>query len=300
MNQKIIPSLWFVDGCEDALNFYTSIFPNSQITHIQRYPDKVDFPPWKGLEGKIITATFELNGQKFIALDGGPMFKLNPSISLAVNFKTAEEVETLYNKLIEGGKPLMPLDKYPWSEKYGWLEDRWGLSWQISVGQNTDSIVPAYMFVGEHFGQAEEAINFYTSIFKDSSIDLIARYEPGEQDQEGKVKYAGFKLEGQKFSAMESSHDHKFAPNGAVSMMVECQTQDEIDYYWDKLTAGGNEAAQQCGWLQDKYGFSWQIVPKRLGELLSNPDKTKADKAMQAMLKMKKLVIADLEESANS
>lgn len=297
---KLSPCLWFEDNAEEAINFYISLFPNSKINHIQRYPDKVDFEPWKGLEGKIITAIFELNGQSFLGLDGGPYFKFNPTISLAVNFKTAAEVEALHNKLIEGGKAMMELNTYPWSEKYAWIEDRFGLSWQISVGQNTGKIVPSYMFVGKHFGQAEQAINFYTSVFKNSSIDFIARYEAGEQDEEGKVKYASFTLEGQKFGAMESSAMHQFEPNGAISIQIECDNQAEVDYYWNKLTEGGAPEAQQCGWLQDQYGYSWQVVPKRLGELLSDPDKTKADKAMKAMLEMKKLDIAKLEAAANS
>lgn len=297
---KLSPCLWFGNTAEEAINFYLSLFPNSKMHSVKRYPDEVNFEPWKGLEGKIITAIFDLNGQSFLALDGGPFFKFNPSISLTVNFATAEEVEGLYNKLIEGGKTLMPLDKYPWSEKYAWLEDRFGLSWQISVGQNTGKIVPSYMFVGKYFGKAEEAINFYTSIFKNSSIDLIARYEAGEQDQEGKVKYAGFTLEGQKFSAMESSAMHQFEPNGAISIQIECAGQEEVDHYWSKLSEGGAPEAQQCGWLQDKYGFSWQVVPKLLGELLGDPDKAKADRVMQAMLKMKKIVIADLQAAADS
>jgi predicted 3-demethylubiquinone-9 3-methyltransferase (glyoxalase superfamily) len=160
--QKIVPSLWFDKNCEEALNFYTSLFKNSKIVSIKRYPDGQLPDFMKGMEGKIITAIFELEGQRFMALDGGPLFK----------------------------------------------------------------------------------------------------------------------------------------PNEAVSLYVECKDQEEVDYFWNAfINNGGDES--QCGWLKDKYGFSWQIIPTALGEYLSDPDKDKSNRAMQAMLKMKKIVIADLEKAYN-
>lgn len=297
--QKIIPSLWFDKDCEAAINFYVSIFPNSKIVSIQRYPDHpVEGLPMEGLDGKVLTAIFELEGQRFMALDGGSVFKFNPTVSFFVNRNTPEEVDALWNKLADGGSVLMPLEKYPFSEKYGWLQDKYGLSWQIGVGPQKQAITPSFMFVGDKFGKAEEAVNFYVSVFKNASVKMIARYEPGEHDEEGKVKYSEFLLEGQEFTAMESSKGHSFEAGGAVSFYVECGNQAEVDYYWSKLTEGGDPKAQQCGWLQDKYGFSWQIVPKVLGELLSDPDKEKADRAMKAMLQMKKLDVAALEKAA--
>ena len=169
MDQSIIPSLWFEDRCEEAVNFYVSVFANaprkrgeSRIVHIQRYPEGIPNPPWgPNMSGKVITAVFELNGQRFMALDGGPHFK----------------------------------------------------------------------------------------------------------------------------------------PTGAVSLLVNCDTQEEVDYFWDTLTRGGDVRAQQCGWLADKYGFSWQIHPKPMEKLLSSPDREKANRAMQAMLTMKKLDIAALEHA---
>ncbi len=169
MDQKIVPSLWFEDRCEEAVNFYVSVFGNapgktgeSRIVHIQRYPEGIENAPWpETMRGKVITAVFDLNGQRFMALDGGPFFK----------------------------------------------------------------------------------------------------------------------------------------PTGAISLLVNCDTQEEIDYYWDRLSEGGDERAQQCGWLADKCGFSWQVHPRPLEKLLTNPDREKANRAMQAMLKMKKLDIAALEKA---
>ncbi len=150
--------------------------------------------------------------------------------------------------------------------------------------------------------QAEEAMNFYTSIFEDGKILSIKRYPEGPLEGpwkglEGKVLTGVFELAGQKYMALDGGPF--FKPSGAVSFYIECEDQKEVDHYWEGLTADGDPNAQQCGWLQDKFGFSWQVVPKRLTELLSDPDKAKADRTMQAMMKMKKIDIAELEKAAN-
>lgn len=295
--QKITPFLWFNTQAEEAINYYTSIFNNSKVASIKRYPDGPLEGLMKGMEGRVLTGVFELEGQRFMALDGGPFFTFTPAASLTVACESAARVDELYAKLVEGGTVLMPLQKYPFSERYAWLNDRYGVSWQLNAVKNEQVIIPSLMFVGEQFGKAEEAINFYTSIFKNSSITTIARYEKGEGDVEGKIKYALYKLAGQEFISMESSLEHKFSSSGAISLYVECETQEEVDYFWEKLTAGGNPQAQQCGWLQDRYGFSWQIIPTALPRLLSDPDKAKADRVMQAMLKMKKIDVQTLERA---
>jgi predicted 3-demethylubiquinone-9 3-methyltransferase (glyoxalase superfamily) len=167
MSQRIVPSLWFEDRCEEAVNFYVSVFANapgrrgaSRILHIERYPEGIQNAPWPpAMKGKVITAVFELDDQRFMALDGGPTFK----------------------------------------------------------------------------------------------------------------------------------------PTGAVSLLVDCETQEDIDYFWSKLTEGGDPRAQRCGWLADKYGFSWQVHAKPLERMLMSPDRTKANRAMEAMLQMKKLDIPRLE-----
>lgn len=160
--QRVTPFLWFNTECEEALNFYTSIFPDARIVSIKRYPDGPLEGPMKGMEGKVLTAVFELFGQTFMALDGGPFFK----------------------------------------------------------------------------------------------------------------------------------------PSGAVSFYIECEDQEEVDRYWDRLTEGGDPKAQQCGWLQDKFGFSWQIIPKILPQLLNDPDTHKADRVMQAMMQMKKIDVEGLMRAA--
>lgn len=147
----------------------------------------------------------------------------------------------------------------------------------------------------------EEAMNFYISIFKDSKIISIKRYPDGPLEEpmkgmEGKVLTAVFELLGQRFMALDGGP--YFKPTGAVSFYVECVDQAEVDEYWNKLTEGGDEKSQQCGWLLDKFGFSWQIIPEALPRLLNDPDPEKAGRVMQAMLQMKKIIVADLEKAA--
>ena len=147
--------------------------------------------------------------------------------------------------------------------------------------------------------QAEEAARYYTGIFKNSKIVTLTRY--GETGQEIHGKPAGsvltveFELNGQPFTALNGGPHFKF--NEAVSFQIMCGTQEEVDHYWNRLGAGGDLNAQQCGWLKDKYGLSWQVVPTGMVEMLNDPDREKADRAMDAMLKMKKLDIAELERA---
>ncbi|HEY2379986.1 MAG TPA: VOC family protein [Terriglobia bacterium] len=141
--------------------------------------------------------------------------------------------------------------------------------------------------------QAEEAANFYTSIFKNSKISMLTRYGDAGPGPKGSVQTIAFELEGQKFTALNGGPHFKFTE--AVSFVVHCESQEEVDYFWKRLTDGGQEV--QCGWLQDKYGLSWQVVPSVLFRLLENPDSAKVQRVMQAMFKMKKLDIAGLENA---
>ncbi len=145
--------------------------------------------------------------------------------------------------------------------------------------------------------QGEEAAKFYTSIFKNSKIGAITRYgEAGKefhQKQPGSVMTVEFELDGQKFLALNGGPLFKFTE--AISLMIACETQEEVDYYWEKLSAGGNLNSQQCGWLKDKFGVSWQVVPDCLAEMMADPDTTKSQRMMGALMQMKKLDIAKLK-----
>jgi predicted 3-demethylubiquinone-9 3-methyltransferase (glyoxalase superfamily) len=302
--QKITPFLWYDSNAEEAVNFYTTVFKNSKVGTLTRYDDAGAAATGRP-KGSVMTVSFNLDGHEFTAINAGPAFKLNPSVSFFVNCKTEKEVEDLWNKLSAGGKVLMALDKYPFSEKYGWVEDKFGVSWQviISAGEIEQKIIPSLMFT-KNSGKAEEAINFYTSVFSqrdgspnNSRPGSFFRYENGQApDKDSKIAYADFTLEGQKFAAMDGGHMHDFSFNEAVSFVVDCKDQAEVDYFWNKFTADGGEESM-CGWLKDKYGVSWQITPKILIDMINDKDPVKAKQAMMAMLQMKKIVISDLEKA---
>jgi predicted 3-demethylubiquinone-9 3-methyltransferase (glyoxalase superfamily) len=283
--QKITPHLWFDKEAEEAARFYTSAFKGSKIkttTSLHNTPS-----------GTVDIVTIELSGQEFTLISAGPLFKFNPSVSFLVACETKNEVDLLWEKLSEGGTPLMELGEYPFSERYGWVQDRYGLSWQVMFTGGhklMQKITPTLMFVGKQYGKAEEAINFYGAVFRDAKVGDILRYGRGEEpDKEGTIKHAAFTLDGQEFAAMDSAYAHDFAFNEAISFIVHCMAQEEIDYYWGKLSADPN--AEQCGWLKDKYGLSWQIVPAVMDEMLQDKDGERLARVTEAFLKMKKFDI---------
>lgn len=292
MDKKISTHLWYDKEAKEAAEFYASVFPDSKIKSVNTLSNTPS--------GNVEIVSAEICGQPFTLLSAGPLFKFNPSISFFVACDTKEEIDAIWEKLILGGKALMDLGEYPFSPRYGWVADKYGLSWQIMFmnGQKaTQKLIPALTFVGKIYGKLEEAINFYTSVFHNSKINYTMRYEKGEEpDNEGNIKHAGFILETQQFSAMESAREHNFAFNEAISFMVSCENQEEIDYYWEKLSAVPE--AEQCGWLKDKYGLSWQIVPTAMNELMGSGDKEKMDRVTQAFLKMKKFDLAKLQAAA--
>lgn len=295
--QKITPFLWFDKEADEAMKFYTSIFENSNVVNVGYYPSGYTEGPLAGMEGKVINGVFELSGQRFMCLDGGPIFTFNPSTGFFIGCETAAEVEKYYNKLVEGGTVMMPLDHYPFSEKFAWISDKFGVSWQINVGKRSKLISNAIMLVGDKVGKAEEAINYYISVFKNSAIETISRYEEGEGDVAGRVKYSAFTLDGEEFTLMESGADHKFEVGGAISFYVACADQEEVDYFWEKLSH--TPEAEQCGWVKDRYGISWQIVPKALEETVGGKDPEGAKRAMDAMMQMKKLDVQKLQDAYN-
>jgi predicted 3-demethylubiquinone-9 3-methyltransferase (glyoxalase superfamily) len=287
--QKITTCLWFNGRGEEAANFYTGLFEDSKVTDIVRNTGTAPGPA-----GNALTVAFTLGGQPFVALNGGDQYQFTPAISFFVSCDSEKEIDTLYKKLSDGGV-LMPLQKYPFSERYGWVTDRYGLSWQLNLAAGTQKIAPFLMFTGAQQGKAEEALHFYQSVFNSSGTEHITRYGPGEQGTEGTVIHATFTLEGQQFMALDSNLEHAFTFNEAVSFVVNCETQQQVDDYWEKLSAGGSQVA--CGWLKDKYGVSWQVVPLILPKLLLDQNRGKADRVMSAMMKMVKLDIATLQQA---
>jgi predicted 3-demethylubiquinone-9 3-methyltransferase (glyoxalase superfamily) len=311
--QKIVPCLWFDKHCEEAMNFYVSAFSGlsgenkeSRIISVKRYEEGMETPGIEEMVGKVLTGEFELEGYRFIALDGGPVFQPNPSVSFMVNFDPSvttdarKNLDRLWNRFTQGGKVLMELQEYPFSEHYGWIQDKYGISWQLILsgqdGEPRPFIIPSLMFTGDITGKAEEAANFYLSVFNNSRMGILERYPAGlEPDREGTVMYSDFMIENQWFTLMDSGRMHEFSFNEAISFMVNCIDQAEVDKLWDKLS--NVPESEVCGWLKDKYGLSWQIIPEKLGELLSDPDKERANRVLNTMLHMKKIVISELEEA---
>jgi predicted 3-demethylubiquinone-9 3-methyltransferase (glyoxalase superfamily) len=294
----ITPHLWFDQEAKEAAQFYTSLLPDSRITNTVTLRNTPS--------GDCDVVSFDLAGQPFMAISAGPLFKFNPAISFHIKCSTVEEVDALWSKLTPGGSILMDLGEYPFSKRFGWLADRYGVNWQIiHAGDNPTQqrITPVLMFVGAVVGKAEEAINFYASVFAGSGgsgaskVDMTMRYGKGEEpEQEGTLKYASFQLLGQEFGAMDSAREHHFAFNEAISFLVPCDSQQEIDYLWGKLSA--DPKSEQCGWLKDRFGVSWQIAPAAMEEIMNSGDQKKIDRVTQAFLTMKKFDLAELERAA--
>ncbi len=307
--RKITPHLWFDQEAKQAAQFYTSIFPHSRITNVTTIHN-VPSP-----SGDSDVVAFELSGQPLMAISGGPDFKFNPSVSFIVNFDPSrdrdarESIDAVWDKLSQGGAVLMPLQEYPFSRRYGWLQDKYGLSWQLILtnpaGEERPEIVTSLMFGGAVSGKAEQAIGFYLSIFRDSPFNsdragskmgALMRYGAGQEpDKEGTVMFADFKLSDTWLAAMDSARDQRFAFNEAVSLLIPCETQKELDYFWDKLSA--DPKAEQCGWLKDRYGVSWQVWPTAMGEMMAQGTPEQIARVTQAFLPMKKFELAKLEEA---
>lgn len=289
--QKITTHLWFDKEAKEAAELYVATFPQSKITSIVTLHDTPS--------GDVDTVGFELAGRQFQGISAGPMFRFNPSISFYVNCQTADEVDRIWARLAPGGMELMPLGAYPFSQRFGWVQDRFGVSWQVALqfaglpaAQVT--ITPVMMFVGDVCGRAEEAIRFWTSVFPGGKAGTLMHHGKGEEpDKEGSLKFGAFRLADEDFGAMDSAYEHQFAFSEAISFLVNCDTQEEIDYFWKSLSAVPE--AEQCGWLKDKFGVSWQIVPVGMEQWLSGDDRERIDRVTQAFLQMKKIDTVKLQ-----
>lgn len=293
---QIVPHLWFDDQAEEAAATYARLFRDATTDGaVARYQEAGHEhhgrPP-----GSAMTVPFEVHGVRMVGLNGGPAFRFTPAISFFVTVDAADEVDRLWHGLEDGGTPRVPLGAYPFADRFGWIEDRFGVNWQLSTG-DADAmgcrVVPTLMYVGDA-PRAEAAVRRYAEIFPDAGVDHVT---PQPDPADG-VMLARFRLAGQTFQAMDgSSQMHDFGFTEATSLMVECEDQDEIDHYWDALTEGGDPAAQRCGWLKDAYGVSWQVVPRELGAMIASPDRERAARVTEAFMDMTKLHLPTLREA---
>jgi predicted 3-demethylubiquinone-9 3-methyltransferase (glyoxalase superfamily) len=279
--RTIKPCLWFDHQAEEASNFYASIFENGEVLRTDRYGENTP-----GEAGTVMSTLFRIADQEFMTINGGPIFSLTPAVSYFVSCPNEADVERLWSALSDGGAVLMPLDAYPFSPKFGWTNDKYGVSWQVSLGGERQTIAPYLLFTGPEPGRAAEAVDFYVSLFENSTVIQAA----------GPAQPAIFSLSGERFMAFYGGDNHPFTFTEANSFFVSCKTAAEVDRLWDALIADGGEPSQ-CGWLKDKFGVSWQIVPEVLGNLMADEDREKANRVVQAMLKMSKIDSAKLLEA---
>lgn len=318
--QKITPNLWFNGNAKEAVDFYTSVFPDANVIATSHYPKSkeeglADFQ--LNMAGKVLTIDFGIMDFRFVAINAGPEFTPNPSISFFITLDSKEEIDELWGKLADGGDEKMALTKYPFSEYYGWVQDKYNVSWQLILknpdGDWRPKVMPSLLFTQDKNGKAEEAIGFYFSVFsakggsasggKNSpsaaSTDslqassgqvkqgqLVRRTEDDPMAKAGTLSFGDLLLENTWIAAMDGGAGHDFTFNEGVSLLISCKDQAEIDYYWEKLTLDGGEESV-CGWLKDKYGVSWQVAPTDMEDLMKKPD------AFKIMMQQKKIIIAE-------
>lgn len=326
--QKIVPCLWFDHNAEEAAGLYTRIFRDTVITTVDRYPtDPAVLPDFQQqLAGQVLTLEMELAGCKLLCLNAGPEFRPNPSINFMLHFDPAttpdarEYLDAVHTALLaDGGMELMPLQAYPFSPHYTWVQDRFGVSWQLmlvdpaaelsgaSITTADDDpaaggddcplpfVMLSFMFGGAHQNECAMAVDSYLKLFSDSHMHTRVRYDQGGGVPElgpdmtspatgTSVMYSDFTLAGQWLTAMDSGAPQDFTFTEGVSLIVNCADQDEIDRYWAALSR--DPAAEACGWCRDEFGVSWQIVPANWNELSKRPG------AYQTMMGQKKIIIA--------
>lgn len=278
---KFSTCLWFNNEAEAAAKLYVEAFENGEVQDVSYYVDDEHKP-----KGSVMTVMFKLGDQEFMVLNGGPEFTFTPAISFFVDCEDERQLQKVWETLVDGGKMLMPLAKYPFSEKFGWLEDQYGVSWQLNLAGTEQKIIPTLMFSNQKYGQAEAAMNDWLSIFGEGEIKFV------QKNEDGTIAKAVFTMQGQDFSVMDSEGPHDFDFSMATSFCVNCEDQAEIDRIWEAVTAKGKE--WPCGWMEDQYGVCWQIATQDMGKLLDYSDPDRGKRVMQALYKMKKIDLAAL------
>ncbi len=294
--QKIVPYLWYDKNALEAATFYTSVFPDSKILGV----DKIYDTP----SGDCDMVSFQLFGLEIQSIGAGPEFRFNSSLSFMVSCTSKEEIDEYYGALSKDGDVLMPLGEYPFCPYYVWFSDKYGLNWQLLLTGSFDGyererrIRPVLLFQNTQCGKAEEALKFYESVLPGATLGVVSHNLEGEaQDTRATINYAEISFLGMDFVIMDHGLGGEDSFNEAFSLMIGCKDQMEIDYYWNKLSFVPE--AEQCGWLKDRFGVSWQIVPSILGDLLANSTKEEADRVTKAFLQMGKFDIDLLNKAKN-
>lgn len=295
----IKPHIWFdQDKAKEAAEFYATLMPDSALNYVSH------FTMPGGGECEIVEYT--VAGQPFLGISAGHGLQINPSISFMINFDPSRDpdavkrIDEIWGKLVGVGTVMMPLDRYPFSDRYGWLSDKYGVCWQLILtnpaGEERPVIVPSLMYTGDMAGKANEAIDFYCLVFKDSKRGITApRPEDMGPDKAGTLMFTDFYIDQTWLAGMDSAHQHGFNFNDAVSLLIPCETQEEIDYYWSALSANGKPG--ECGWLKDKFGVSWQVASTVMFEALKNGNPEQIARVTQAFMTMKKVDMLTLQRA---
>jgi predicted 3-demethylubiquinone-9 3-methyltransferase (glyoxalase superfamily) len=282
--------LWFDAQAEEAARLYMELFGGGGLGRVARYPEAAARQAQRPV-GSAMTVEFAIANIKAVGLNGGPLFRFSPAFSFFLSCESLEEIDFFWSRLSSGGAPRMALGKYPWSEKYGWTTDKFGVEWQLILAPGSQKVAPCFLFTDALYGKGRQALEFYANIFPDSKIEAESL-----NPKTGMIAHCAFSLNGQSFRLMEGDGKHGFSFNESMSLVVTCDTQDEIDAYWSRLTVDGGEPSR-CGWLKDKFGVSWQVVPANLATYASHPEKF--EKAIAAVMKMAKLDMAAIDRAAS-
>ena len=264
MDQRIIPAIWCDGTADEAARFYADVFREGSV--VEQAPG--------------LAATVSIHGFRLSLINGGDQYAPNPSISCILNFdpllfggedQARAYLDELYERL-SGGGVLMELGEYPFSARYTWVRDRFGMTWQLMLtdpaGEPRPFILPSFMFGGTNHANAEEATEAWIALFDDARRGALRRYEEGGPMEAGTVMFTDFTLRGTWMAAMDSGAFHDFTFTPGVSMIVSCRDQEEIDRYWTGLSAVPE--AERCGWCVDRWGVSWQVVPDNIAELIAD------------------------------
>lgn len=296
--QTIYPCFWYDFTAEEAADLYQQALPNTSVVSTLHYPTE-ELPAFQqGFAGLPLMIELDIDGFTISLFNGGDAFTPNPSFSLMLVFDPAtnpvaeEALRHAAKTLGKDGKTVMQLGQYPFSPLYTWIEDKYGVSWQLitpvdSMPDKRPFVLPTFLFGQIDHSRARTALSLYTEVFEDAQIGAVIPYdETAEPVDMGGVVYSEMRLADQWFVAMDAAAEIDFSFTPGASLMVKCTTQEEIDRLWDGLSA--TPSAEQFGWCRDEFGFSWQIIPNTFQTLCTNPQ------SYAAMMKMKKIILADL------
>lgn len=301
----IVPNIWHDRTAVEAAAFYTSAFREARETARSHYPtDRLpDFQ--KSFAGEVQTIELDIHGRPLILINADGTFRPNPSAGFMLHFShhVADDprayLDEVHERLSHGATTLMPLDEYPFSAHYAWIEDRYGVSWQLVLAEPDAParpfLVPALMFCGPAQNTAAEAVAAYTSLFPGSEVGTVATYpEQTGPAVAGASMYSDFRLGAgsddprtdEWFTAMDSGVEQPFTFTEGFSLMVKADGQEELDRLWAMLST--DPGAEQCGWCRDAFGVSWQVVPSDIDDLMERTG------GYARLVEMKKIDIAAL------